>query len=358
MSEINVAINYIDSIYKELLRKFQYKTNDDGTYTILGVYKEYLKEDNYKVVVPPNTKIIGVQAFDSLYIEEVILPDGLEEIDNYAFHFCSNLKKINFPSSLKRIGKYAFYNCSRLEEIVLPEGLEEICDEAFASCILLEKVIIPKSVISIGSGAFDRCMNLHYILTDLKEKPDGWDENFYEEFAVSYYKTLEVIYGSTVVPNIDLSYEVVLAKDLEDYEYDILEDGTYEIIGIKNIEATDLIIPGNVSIIGDGAFYNNRNIRKVVVSEGVKVIKSEAFDLCTNLLEIELPESLTQVDFRVFNRCRYLQEVVFHKNLKWVQSNSFWGCTCLENIYVKSEELFNKIYKNVDFCKAKVSLKK
>lgn len=355
MDELKEALEYVDNLYEELLSKFDYDVNEDGTYTIYGVTSDYGKDKNYKIIVPPNTKRIAVQAFESLYIEEVILPEGLEEIDNYAFYFCTNLRKINFPSSLKRIGINAFYSCNRLEEVNLNDGLEEIGDSAFTSCDLIEKVIIPETVVSVGYMVFERCSNLHYILTNLKERPSGWNENFYDDFDVTYYQTLEVIYGSINVPKVDLDdYERIVAQKLSDFQYEVLENKTYRITGLNKKDATIIVLPGKTSIIGEQAFQNNRNIRKVFLNYGIRRLESEAFELCTNLQEIRIPTSLRKIDFRVFNKCRYLKEIELPRYFECCQYNAFWGCTSLETIYVRSRVMFSTLDKNIQDCKAKV----
>ncbi|EJK49503.1 hypothetical protein THAOC_31615, partial [Thalassiosira oceanica] len=64
-------------------------------------------------VVPRNirrVRVIGVgilpkQSFQQLNrLEDVQLPEGLEEISAAAFYFCTSLRTVNFPASLKHIG--------------------------------------------------------------------------------------------------------------------------------------------------------------------------------------------------------------------------------------------------------------
>ena len=50
----------------------------------------------------------GAFSFNN-YIEEVILPEGLECIDSGAFTFCSSLKRITLPRSVTSVGYHAFY---------------------------------------------------------------------------------------------------------------------------------------------------------------------------------------------------------------------------------------------------------
>ena len=66
-----------------------------------------------------DVKKIEDQAFiDSIQLEEVILSEGLIEIDEMAFANCKKLKKINIPNSLNVIKKSAFVDCASLDEVI------------------------------------------------------------------------------------------------------------------------------------------------------------------------------------------------------------------------------------------------
>lgn len=47
------------------------------------------------------------------------LPEGLEEIENFAFIYCENLTSITIPKSVKYIGWSAFYGCFNLKKIAV-----------------------------------------------------------------------------------------------------------------------------------------------------------------------------------------------------------------------------------------------
>ena len=49
--------------------------------------------------------------------EELELSHGIEEIGNYTFYGCSNLKRLKFTDSLRRIGGGSFTGCSALREL-------------------------------------------------------------------------------------------------------------------------------------------------------------------------------------------------------------------------------------------------
>ncbi len=54
----------------------------------------------------------------------------------------------------------AFQNCGGVVSVVIPEGIEFINDNAFCGCHALESVSIPASVSGIGNCAFDDCPRL------------------------------------------------------------------------------------------------------------------------------------------------------------------------------------------------------
>lgn len=87
----------------------------------------------------------------------------------------SNDKKIEIPSVIdgmyvNKILKFAFYKStkilsfsiaqSKLEELVIPNTIEEIGENAFYQCIKLTKLSIPASVKTISSKAFANCRNI------------------------------------------------------------------------------------------------------------------------------------------------------------------------------------------------------
>ena len=65
---------------------------------------------------------------------------------------CNNSVFQAIPAGIKEIGYGAFDGCSRLENIVIPDGVERIGDYAFRYCDAY--IIIPSSVKEIGPSAF------------------------------------------------------------------------------------------------------------------------------------------------------------------------------------------------------------
>ena len=105
------------------------------------------------------TGICEVNYFDysENKIEEIIIPDGVTEIERYAFVGCTNVKEIKLPETLETIGDSAFGNCTGLESIKIPSKVKTIGYHAFEYCSSLKMIILPESVESIEIDAFFKC---------------------------------------------------------------------------------------------------------------------------------------------------------------------------------------------------------
>ena len=93
-------------------------------------------------------------------VENVVIPDGITQIDDYAFELCTQLKTVMIPGSVTSIGDDAFYGCYRLTSITLPNSVTYIGDYAFSGCNSLTSITIPNSVTSIGERMFAYCNSL------------------------------------------------------------------------------------------------------------------------------------------------------------------------------------------------------
>ena len=122
-------------------------------------------------------------------VKDLVIPNSVTSIGNYAFIDCSGLTSVTIPNSVTSIGMNAFYNCKGLtsvhisdlaawcniifndnplwdahhlymngeevKDLVIPSGVTSIGDGAFTLCSGLTSVTIPNSVTSIGYNAFD-----------------------------------------------------------------------------------------------------------------------------------------------------------------------------------------------------------
>jgi len=126
--------------------------------------------------VPAGVTKIGNNAFMNSLVSSVTFNDGLKEIGELAFYFCTQLAAINIPGSVTTIGNNAFYFCSNLNSITLNEGLQTLGDNAFYLCGHnsvggIPEIVIPSTVTSIGQGALQMVEGVLQKVTMLPTTP-------------------------------------------------------------------------------------------------------------------------------------------------------------------------------------------
>lgn len=99
-------------------------STDDGRCLIKdGVLEAFAPAGLTSYTVPDNVKEISASVFGSVELQSIILPEGLEIIDEDAFRICWNLTSITIPSTVKSIGNHSgglgvlFYGCNNLAKI-------------------------------------------------------------------------------------------------------------------------------------------------------------------------------------------------------------------------------------------------
>ncbi len=121
-------------------------------------------------------------------LTDIVIPESVTNINDYAFLGYSNLTSIIFPNSIKSIGNEAFPGCVNLTTVTIPDSVESIGDYAFDGCKSLTNVTMGSGVKSMGEAAFIGCTNLANITFNgtVKQwkgikKEDSWNQN------VGYY---------------------------------------------------------------------------------------------------------------------------------------------------------------------------
>ena len=90
---------------------------------------------------------------------------------------------------------------------------------------------------------------------------------------------------------------------------------------------------GNVTKIGDGAFYNCQNLKSITIPDSVTTIGG-AFTLCTKLTSINIPDSVTTIGEAAFNRCDILTSITIPNSVSTIERNAFAGCYGLTSITI------------------------
>ena len=192
---------------------------------------------------------------DGKEVKDLVIPNSVTSIGNYAFEGCSGLTSITIPNSVKSIGKGAFLGCSGLTSITIPNSVTSIGNYAFEFCSGLTSITIPNSVTSIGSYAFAYCSGLTSITIPNSVKSIG-------EEAFS---------GCSGLTSITISNSVTSI-------------GSYAFKGCSGL--TSITIPNSVKSIGEVAFYECSGLTSITIGNSVTSIGEKAFKGCPELTDV------------------------------------------------------------------------
>ena len=337
------------------------------TYSVFGDYAcitSCTDIHKHRLIIPEKmgnytVKEISSGAFyGNGYLTEILIPEGVEIIGDYAFYMCEKLRFVTLPDTLAEIGENAFGECSAAEEILLPDKVEKIGKNAFSGCgriivskenkrfssdengvlfnkyasVLLQypsnsglsEYTVPSSVRIIENRAFYKAKMLRKItfskgLTCIGDEafsesgieeitlPDSVKKVGKSAFSHCPLKTAVLSDSMTEIPE-QLFQSCGLIERIE------LTDGIRE-IGEKAFfgcdSLSDFVIPDSVEIIGSGAFFGCVNLRDASVPEGVESIPDNAF-YRTGLRSVTFPRSIKSIGYEAFAYCDSLKKIVFN----------------------------------------------
>lgn len=160
-------------------------------------------------------------------LKSIMLPEGIDKIDDYTFYYCTNLVNIIIPIGVTTIGESAFYECGSLLDVTFPNSVTTIKESAFMNCHKLRRVYIPNSVTKIDVQAFRYCNGIENI----------------------------------TIPN-----------------------GTIEMLAFAQCDNLKNVTFGDgVTKIGNSAFGSCKNLTTVTIGSGINSIEDEAFNYCQNM---------------------------------------------------------------------------
>ena len=277
---------------------------------------------------------------NGIEITDLVIPNDVTEIKNYAFYNCSGLTSITIPNSVISIGNYAFYNCSGLTSITIPNSVTSIGESAFEYCYGLTEVTIPNSVTSIGDGAFYRCSGLTEVnISDLS----AWCKiDFESDYANPLCYAHKLKLNGAEIKDLVIPNDVTEIKNYAFYDCTGLTSVT---IGnsVTSISyrafsgcsgLTSITIPNSVTSIGDVAFYDCTGLTSVTIPNSVTSIGDYAFSSCTRLTSITIPNSVTSIGTYAFYGCDGLTSVSIGNSVTSIGAIAFYNCSGLTEVTI------------------------
>ena len=326
----------------------------------VSVIKPYAFANTYltNIVFSEGLTNIENNAFeDTIYLDNIIIPNSVTNIGEYAFHL-SRIKSIEIPGSVSVIKPYAFAN-TYLTNIVLHEGIMNIENDAFEDNFYLEKILIPDTVTNISDNAFYDCSALKTVTLSSNLVSIG-DSVFRQSFSLSNIVFRSQLAPSYIQPGNGNTYTFSTGyyNNAHSYIADVPEFGSgygdfqgtlpgYDNITVKGLTPLSYIINAdNTAIITecDNQISGNVIIPASINGSVVTGIAEQAFDGCALIKSVEIPNSIQMIDSQAFLGCSDLERIVIDNENLVINKNVFDQCNKLNILEFKENEfllLFN-----------------
>ena len=255
---------------------------------------------------------IGDEAFQPGYssrtIGPVYIPSTLKSVGKDAFHYIQFVRvdisdleawcNIDFESYYSNPARYAYLylNGEKIENLVIPESVKIIKDYAFYSVRDLKTVTFEygAEAIEVAPDAFSGISKLSW------DRP-GQGLNFKGSSLTS------LTIGNSVA-------EIPAAGFKNCYSLtDLTLGNSLTTIGdeaFSNCELNEVILPPSVESIGASAFADNTKLTSIIIGHNVKTIGEKAFDLCpaqTVSITAQTPPAAADNTFSNYTGSLYVQ---------------------------------------------------
>ena len=225
----------------------QYDAPDDFFY--------YAIPQSLRRVVITKQEIIPDSAFKNCdLIEEIILPDNVQEVYNNAFEGCKKLKSITLPEGLTKIWGLAFCDCSSLESITIPDSVTYIGYGAFSGCTSLKEMVLP----FVGQA------------TNPKEQRWSVFGNIFGDYVRDEYMHRDMVLYTTSDGS---------GYTSQNSEDDAPDDFFYYAIP----QSLRRVVITKQETIPDSAFKNCDLIEEIILPDNVQEVYNNAFEGCDSL---------------------------------------------------------------------------
>ncbi len=305
---------------------------------VLGDYAFGFCESLTSQIILPNATDIGSFAFTECKLLPTIeINSTLTEIKESTFAGCSNFTNVYIPTNVKTIGKNAFLRCGGMTDLTIAEGVVTIGEQAFHQCSLITEVEIPASVKTIGNGAFNACSNLANVVLNegvvtIGNSAFSGCRNL-DKMYVKGTNEADVTNGSIILPNSletlgnQAFYNLQQIKKLTIGENLVsIGDATFFGTGIEG--ELDL---KNVTSIGTQTFQGAKITGLTFSGEGV-TLGNQAFFNCASLIRVDTANNgyIKEVGNDAFNGARQLEYIDFKEGLESIGEKAFYQCINLD----------------------------
>ena len=283
-----------------------WKCSFEGKLTVLNL--EHAQVENNKIPTRALFKVDrqviddprAYQGVVYLPIRHLILPEGIQEIGDFAFSRM-RLEQVNLPKSLRKLGRSCFSSCHWLstDPLIIPDGITSIPPQCFINCQCFKKLVLPSTLKTIEGAAF------YNTRVEEANFPEGLE--YIKGLAFEGSDLKKAILPSTL-------------KDLSEFTFSMCP------------KLQEIKIPEGVTKIPLGFASWCHLLEEVNIPKSVTVIEVDAFGSDVKLKPIDLPEGLKRIEQDALWYCA-IDSIVFPASLEYLGGGSCANWKYIKKIY-------------------------
>ena len=299
-----------------------------------GIYYNILSKENRTCTVTSQPNTTGKKYTGTIVIPSTVQDNNGEDytvtgIGNYAFMDCVKLQNIVLPNTIQEVGYSAFQGCILLKNITLPQSVVKVGSNGFKGCISLEKIELSR-IKEITSGCFNGCVSLEYIqipnsVTEISGSFDG----------CSSLKTLSFESGNAKLrlPRYDVFKNCPLDSIFIGRNFYVYED-TPPLAKSETLH--NVFVSDSVTYLSASLLRDCKNLENIYGMNNVDSIGEYCF-AGTKIKKFCAPSLRTFGGYGyAFDKCQNLEELVLGK-IENVTGYWIGDCPNLRNIYIGTE---------------------
>ena len=205
----------------------------------------------------------------------------------------------------------------------------------FAILGVMLAVVVTSLALVFTVGPKLDAAQLHFPIMEISDEDDFIvDENgvfmcFSDDVGKKIKDNFEHIgcdfYGPSEINEIHTEIHV----EIPDKVTEVNGDWVYSIFRCSNMvffnkAVTKVILPKNLKVIGEGAFYGCTGLTSITIPDSVEIIGKQAFEECYNLAEVIIPSGVTSVGWGAFISCN-INTIYCEANTKPDEWNENWN---------------------------------
>lgn len=272
---------------------------DDEGILYIGSFAFCLYELDNDIIINEDDYDANKVPSSNLTVRSVKVPEGVEEIQKYAFYNCTGLESVELPSSIKYVREFAFYGDTKLTTINLEDVLV-IGTRAFRGCEKLNNIDL-SGIYAIGVRAFEGCKALESV-----------DVSTLRNTGAEVFKDCTNLKTVTLSDDTKLSYAMFVNTGIKELTLGVDRIPDFAFANCYDLEK--VTINNDLIYIGTGAFSGDTSLTSVTFKGSLEWMYDQAFYNCTSLEKVTLPNSSVKYGSYVFYNCTKLKTVELAQN--------------------------------------------